>query len=262
MTTSSTNRFRYWWRGLSSMFAALLHPFGSWWCRDISHLKSEERLERGCVFVLPGIQGKSPVEFGVARGLEDAGVNIAIEVFDWTTGFSPFFLLHLRLASLHRRAIDKLTRRLVQYSQDYPGKPIHIIGHSGGGGIAMLTASQLPDDLQLETVTLLGAAVSSRFPVENALNNIRRGLWNVSSRRDFTLLVIGTTIAGTIDGRHSAAAGALGFRESHDRLIEIPFRWQMARSWNFGGHFGYVNRVFIAGWVAPIINDQSIESRN
>jgi hypothetical protein len=58
-------------------------------------LKTNARLEQGCVFVLPGIQGKSPVEFAVARGLAEGGVRMAVEVFDWTTGFWPFFLFYL-----------------------------------------------------------------------------------------------------------------------------------------------------------------------
>jgi hypothetical protein len=79
-------------------------------------------------------------------------------------------------------------------------------------------------------------------------------------------LVAGTLALGTIDRRHTASAGAVGFRVSRDltpenqllyetRLHQEPYRIEMARSFNLGGHFGPVNRRFVARWVAPRLND-------
>ena len=255
-TAENTDRLRRFWRGLISVFGSIVYPLGYWWCRDVSHLASSDRLERGCVFVLPGIQGKSPMEFAVARGLCDGGVELAIKIFDWTTGFCPLFLFHLRSTRWHRQAVQRLIEQIAQYQNDYPGRPVHLIGHSGGGGISMLAAAQLPDDLQLESIVLLAPAISSRFEVNAAVKNVSRGILNVSSRRDFVLLVIGTSVAGTIDGRHTPSAGAFGFKESDDKLHETPFEFPMVASWHLGGHFGCVNRVFVADWIAPLISSE------
>jgi hypothetical protein len=45
-----------------------------------------ERLERGYVIVLPGIEGRSFLNRGIAAGLSDAGVPYGIEIYDWTDG--------------------------------------------------------------------------------------------------------------------------------------------------------------------------------
>ena len=75
---------------------------------------------------------------------------------------------------------------------------------------------------------------------------------------------IGTIVAGTMDGRHTPAAGMIGFRPPAGlgaagrelyatRLHEVAFRPEMCAAFHFGGHMGATNRVFVAERIAPLL---------
>jgi pimeloyl-ACP methyl ester carboxylesterase len=250
------------WRGLVSMLGAYLFFLGYWWCRSIRPLRSPQRMSQGCVFILPGIQGTSPMEYAVARGLVDGGVECGIEVFDWTTRLWPLFLFHLRASFWHRYMARRLAARIRDYQRRQPGRPVFLIGHSGGGGIALLAAELLdagnpPAGAPLAGVVLLAAAVSPLYDVRPALRGSRQ-IWNFCSPLDCLLLGLGTMAAGTMDGWHLMSAGCLGFFGKstgapgfHQRM----YRLAMLRSWNGGGHFGCVNRLFIAHHIAPLLRE-------
>ena len=44
-----------------------------------------ERLNRGLVIALPGIEGRSKLNEDICRGLDEGGVSWAIELYDWTS---------------------------------------------------------------------------------------------------------------------------------------------------------------------------------
>lgn len=247
-------------RGSLSFMGMLLFPLGWWWCRSVKQLATPERLDRGCVFVLPGIQGKSPIEFGVARGLNDAGVNLGIVIFDWTTGFWPFFLFHLRASFWQRAMMQKLTTAIIDYQAAYPDRPVYLIGHSGGAGLSLMTTANLPDSIRIAGVVLLGPAVSPFFDYQSACSKTEFGIWNFYSPFDFFFLGIGTLVAGTMDHWHWPSAGMVRFKTASNattsqlpQLIQIGYHPSMVRSWNFGGHFGYTNRLFVSDHVAPVL---------
>ena len=104
-----------WWRGMTSAAGTLTIPFGRCCCGGIDRLYTRQRLERGLVILLPGIQGKSNIESSVARGLDDAGIEIAIEIYDWTTGCWLLFPYHLRALSRTRREAANLADRVREY---------------------------------------------------------------------------------------------------------------------------------------------------
>ncbi|MDA7503801.1 alpha/beta hydrolase [bacterium] len=252
-------------RGLSSFVGMLLFPIGWWWCRSIDSFATPDRLDRGCVFVLSGIQGKSPIEFGVARGLNDAGVRSGIVIFEWTTGLWPLFLFHLRAKFWHRRMAKKLANAIVEYQSKYPGRPVFLLGHSGGAGLSLMAANELPDGNKLSGIILLGPAVSPIFPLDSALTKTEQGIWNFHSILDCLFLGIGTILAGTMDGKHRPSAGMVCFKgtsikdKSEPQLHQLGYSFKMISQWHFGGHFGYSNRVFIANEVAPLIEMHHIE---
>jgi pimeloyl-ACP methyl ester carboxylesterase len=243
------------WRGLVSMLGAFLFFLGYWWCRSIRSLKSPERMRKGCVFTLPGVQGKSPMEFAVARGLADGGVECGIEVFDWTTRLWPLFLFHLRATFWHRLMAGRLAAKIRDYRRRYPGRPVFLIGHSGGGGLALRTAELLDAGERLAGVVLLAVAVSPLYDVRPALRRSRH-VWNFYSPLDCVLLGVATMAGGTMDGWHLFSAGASGFfgtSKDCPGLHQQRYHPSMLRSWNAGGHFGWVNRVFIADCIAPLL---------
>jgi pimeloyl-ACP methyl ester carboxylesterase len=251
-------------------------PFGGLLPDRFFQTVSDDRLDHGLVLILPGIEGHSFLNMAILHGLADGGLRYAMDVFDWTTGNRFYTLYHLRAWQRNLRVAQQLAERIVKYQDKYPGRPVWIVGHSGGGAMALLTAKALPQNHRLTGLILLAAAISPRFDISQILGKVERGIWNFHSWLDCVFVGIGTTIFGTFDGRHMPSAGMLGFLptpnsngltltpESTDgpTLIEIAYHPRMIAAFNLGGHFGCVNRVFISENIAPLIRGKQIETES
>ena len=212
-----------------------------------------ERLEQGYVIVLPGIEGHSLLNRGIAAGLVDAGLPYGVEIYDWTEG--PLWAVYnLRSRKLHARQAAIIRDKILSYRRQYPGRPVYLVGHSGGGALSLLTAESLPEGSGVTGIVLIVPAISPRYPLHAALAKVDRGIWNYRSYGDCVYLGALTTLFGTVDGRHVPAAGAVGFSKPLDpRVHEIPFEISMLRDWNTGGHLTCTNRTFVRKWIAPIL---------
>ncbi len=251
-------------RGCQSILGVLLHPLGRFTGALLNDLRTPDRLQRGLVLVLPGIEGLSFVNQSIARGLADGGVEAAIEIHDWTTGVILLLLYHLRGWRRNLRQVDRLVRRITEYRQAYPGRPVHLVGHSGGGAMTVLTLERLPPEVNVTGAILLEPSISRRYDLSTALARTSQGIWSFYSWLDFLFEGVATSLAGTTDGKYGPAAGMIGFRppaglsESNRglyqaRLHEISFRLNMIADFHFGGHFGPTNRVFVAERIAPLL---------
>jgi pimeloyl-ACP methyl ester carboxylesterase len=251
-------------RGCTSAARAGVFPLGRWWPGGLSRLSECERLDRGLVIVLPGIEGRSFFAFDIAHGLCEGGTEAAVEIFDWTTGLAPLFLYHLRASGRNQRRAAAVAQRIAAYQDDYPGRPVHLVGHSGGGGIALLALGALPAGRRVASVILLAPAVSPQFAIHDVLPKTERGIWNFWSPLDALFLAAGTLVFGTLDGRHAIAAGAQGFAATPEpesaavddvrpRLHQLRYDLSLCRQFHLGGHFGCANRVFISETVAPLL---------
>lgn len=231
------------------------------------------RLEQGYTIVLPGIEGTSPLNASLARGLVDGKWPAAVEVYDWTAGSVFLFPVTLRALERNKDEARKIARKIVAYQDKYPGRPVHVIGHSGGGGIAVLTLEALPPDRQVTSAILLAPAISPEYDLRRALRHAQVGIYNFYSPYDVGFLKAGTTLMGTIDGQHTAAAGAVGFRppwglNEADRqlyatkLRQQPYTRKMAQSGHAGGHTGWSGRRFVIEWLCPLlfsqVNEQAV----
>ena len=253
------------WRGWSCLATFAVAPLG-WFVRGgFIQQMQPERLECGLILVMPGIEGRSFLNIAIMQGLLDAGLPHAIDIVDWTTGFKGFVLYHLRGYRRNLRVASALAERIATYRRDYPGRPVWIVGHSGGGGMALLTAAALPNDVRLTGVVLLAAAVSPRFDLRPIQGRVERGIWNYSSWLDWLFVGLGTTLCGTIDGVHGPAAGMIGFLSETDEQLPPLTQWSYQSRYigqfNLGGHFGCVHRVFVAETIAPILADDSTEAQ-
>jgi len=218
------------------------------------------RLDRGLVIVLPGIEGRSRFNEDICRGLDAAGVDWAIELHDWTSWLGPLY--NLRAEVENRQKAREVGWRIARYHWDYPDRPVVLVGQSGGAAIAIWTAEGLMRGHKVEGLILLAASISPGYPLEFALANTRRGIVNLHSSRDLLLLGVGTTVAGTMDGRHSASAGQAGFRQppselreelGYDRLYPVPWRPEMGQAGNPGLHITSGAMGFVAEFVAPLV---------
>jgi len=255
---SSAARFR---RGLGSAISGQSMPLGNWFRRGVDDLEATERHAYGLVLVLPGIEGRSSLNMSIARGLDDGGVPAAVEIFDWTTGRRWLSLYHLRASQLHRDSARRLADRIVRYQDAHPGRPVFLIGHSGGCGVAAYALRALPEGRSVCGVIFLAAALSPRFDLRDVLGRVERGLWSFHSCWDWLQLGLGTTLLGTVDGRHVPSAGMVGFRgdagtessPAAHHLSQMPHRLAFVRSWHWGDHWSCANRVFVSDLLAPLL---------
>ncbi len=224
-------------------------------CRHQPYVSSE-RLDRGLVIVLPGIEGASQLNRDICEGLDVGGVFKAIQLYDWTSRLGPLY--NLRAINRNRKQAGELANYIRRYRRICPHAPVFIIGQSGGGAIAVWTAEILGNREPVDGVILLAASLSPGYRLEKAIKGTRRGIVSYYSHRDWFL--IGTNIAGTMDGQFTSSAGRIGFDQPsplpHDykKLIQIPWQPHMARSGHTGGHLTSGDASFIADYVAPFVN--------
>lgn len=170
---------------------------------------SAEQLDRGLVWVFPGVDSDAARMRPVIDAYRSAGVDSAIRMHDWTRPFGLFS----NLVSLHRNRADadRIAREIAAYGRAHPGRPIDLVGYSGGAGMAVFTAEALPADVHLRHVILVQAALSPQYDLCPALERVDGRLVAFHCPRDWLILGAGTSLLGTMDRRHSAAAGKDGF---------------------------------------------------
>jgi hypothetical protein len=217
------------------------------------------RLERGLVLVLPGIEGRSILNEAICKGLHDGGVNAAIELHDWTSPLGPLY--NLRAKRRNRDAAEEIAQHIVRYQTTYPGRPVLLVGQSGGGGMAVWTLEALPPGTEIEGAVLLSASLSPEYMLDRALEHTRRGIVSFYSHRDWFLLGIGTTLTGTMDGEHTSSAGRTGFEvpgaggtpPCYEKLYQVAWNREMSDTGYTGGHLSASAARFISTYVAPFI---------
>ncbi len=112
-----------------------------------------ERLEQGYTLYLPGIFGSNKIT--VIQSLKKADVPTAIEFFDWTAGPALFVYNHLNRPR-NRLQAKKAAAKLVAYQTQYPGRPMHVVGYSGGGTMAVMTLEALPPGVRVTNAVVIG----------------------------------------------------------------------------------------------------------
>jgi pimeloyl-ACP methyl ester carboxylesterase len=214
-----------------------------------------ERLDRGYVVMLPGVEN-SPWQFhGTIRGLREAGIDLAFDIVEWGDGSDS--LENLRDLARNQERARRIAFQLAGYQVSYPDRPVTLIGYSGGAGIAALAAESLPESVCLERLILIGAALSPDYDLSKARSQCRRGVVNFYSERDRWILGLGTLWFGTIDRRKTPSAGCQGFRDSSGALLDFPdllqaaWRPDWARLGHRGNHVGWLS----SRWAREVLAD-------
>lgn len=230
-------------------------------CGNPQPYVTEQRLQRGLVIVLPGIEGRSLFNEEICRGLDCGGIDWAIELRDWTIHVPLGFLINLRAEQRNRAQAGRIADRIVRYQQNYPGRPVVLVGQSGGGAIAAWICEAMPWGRKIDGAIMLAAALSPDYPLTGALRNCRRGIINFHSNRDVVLLWLGTTVYGTMDGQHRSSAGRIGFTvpppkdrpREYEKLVQVPWTYEMAQAGNIGTHMSSGDAGFVAAYIAPLV---------
>lgn len=225
-------------------------------CAPAQPFVSPERMDRGLVVVLPGIEGRSFLNEAICRGLDEGGVNEAILLWDWTA--VP--LGNLRTMQRNQRKAGELAEMISRYRIGHPEQPVFLVAQSGGAAIAVWACEQLDPGVEVEGCVLLAGALSPSYPLTPALRNCRRGIVSFYSERDWILAA--TKLAGTMDGDHTFSAGRVGFKRpqtagggsgQYEKLHEIAWRPEMSEAGHGGSHVGVGAVPFVSGYVAPLI---------
>jgi pimeloyl-ACP methyl ester carboxylesterase len=233
---------------------------------SVRDLGTADRMSRGLVIVLPGIEGRSAFNYDIARGLDEGGVSSGIEIYDWNVPIPGGALINLTDYERNVEQARKLDKRIIRYQETYPGRAVHLVGHSGGAGLAVLALEQFPKDRKVTAAILLAGAVSPTHDLTRALARTRYGIFNYYSPADVGFLQIGTSIFGNIDRGHGPAAGAVGFevprgmsaasRDEYRKLHQIKWSRRMANYGNPGSHTGWSDRAWVRKYLAPLIVEQ------
>ena len=220
-------------------------------------------LEQGLTLVLPGIEAESVFTYGMCDGLHEGGLPGAIRVFNWGLPFPGGYLANLTRMDRNRRRAADIAQEVCLYQDAFPGRPVHLMAQSGGAGLAVFAAEALPQGRQLDSIVLLGAALSPTYNLAKALARTRKGLLNSYSTRDTYVLGWGTRIFGTTDRKFTPAAGCTGFqipaglsdaerRLYDEKLLQLPWMPQMAETGrHYGGHVSCGCETHLARHIAP-----------
>lgn len=239
-------------------------------CGSEQPFVTPDRLQRGLVVVLPGIEGRdSGLADSIARGLDQGGVNWAIEIEDWTSAWGPLY--NLRAEDRNRLKAQQLSHRIRRYQLAYPDRPVVLVGQSGGGAIAVWTAEVLQPKQTIKGILLVNVALAQDYPLFKAFDHTELGIVSFYSPRDWMLLGVGTTVYGTMDGRHSVSAGMERFEipvecpHAYDNLFQIGWTKEMTREGHPGLHMTSAAKDFVARYLAPLVlaktwNTQGIEA--
>ena len=224
---------------------------------------TEQRLRNGLVVILPGIEGESGLNRDIRRGLVKAGDVRAIPIWPWGRPVPLLGLLINQIDFLgNRLAGASIAKRIADYQDKHPGRPVYVIGHSGGGGVAVFVAESMPKDHKLDGLVLLSASISSAYDLTKALGNCRGGIVNYYSREDVGLLAVGTTVLGTVDGTHGPSAGLLGFdapsnqdkknkKDAYQKLTQISLAGLVyGTAHELCTSIGFV-REHVSKWISP-----------
>lgn len=218
-----------------------------------------QELDRGMIVLFPGVGGGLWEVEGPTRAFRAAGVKAAIRALDWQNWLGS--LRNLIDEKHNRKMAARLASELAEYAHEHPGRPIDLVGYSGGGGLALFVVEALPDDVRPRNVILVHAAISTGYDLTPALRKMAGVVVNLYSRRDSVILGAGTRLFGAMDRVYENSAGYAGFDVSRAVADSTLQKRVLQRAWTtdddtlayYGGHYDIVampwNRVVIAPYL-------------
>jgi pimeloyl-ACP methyl ester carboxylesterase len=215
--------------------------------------------KRALVIVVGGVGGIDIAGIAAQWSLPRAGIHAEIREFRWTHG-RGHHIRDLQDTEHYLQKAAELALEINQVQAADPDRPIYLVGKSGGTGIVLAAAEQLPP-ASLERIVLLSAAVAPTYDLRPALRATKHEVVAFYSPFDLFVLGWGTKRFGTMDRYYGSSAGLRGFvvpagltpqdRLLYDRLVQLPWTPSMIWEGNTGGHLGTSMPAFMAKEVAP-----------
>jgi pimeloyl-ACP methyl ester carboxylesterase len=213
----------------------------------------------GVVYLVGGIGGFDSMGCCARVMFPAAGIHHELRDFIWTHGKGSFLKDLQDTRHLVHKA-DELAAQIREQHTREPQRPIFLVAKSGGTGLALLAAEQLPPST-LERMVLISAAVTPEYDLRPALRATRREVVAFSSKNDQVILNWGTRQFGTVDRFYGPGAGYRGFvmpktldaedLELYKRLVQVHWKPTMLIYGYAGTHTGTSSPGFLLGEVAP-----------
>lgn len=220
---------------------------------------------QGLIWVFPGVEGDAWQVARACHAWRSAGVQSAIEVYDWDRPFA--LLLNLVQHERNRREARRMAGRIAEYRARHRDTPIDLVGYSGGGGMAIMVAEALPAQVRLRHIILAQPALSPEYDLSLALTHVDGKLVHFYNPHDWLILGAGTRLFGTMDRRKVFSSGKVGFdleravpdANLRTKVEQISWTREMLYLGHLGGHTG----MFAYRWnlrnVAPYLLPESVE---
>jgi pimeloyl-ACP methyl ester carboxylesterase len=152
----------------------------------------------------------------------------------------------------------KIAADIQAYQQQYPGRPVYLIGQSGGCAVSVFTAETLAGAgaPSVSGIVLLDASLGADYDLTAALGQTQKGIVNFYNLSDVALLEVGTQIFGNLDGSHGNSAGRTGFGVTYPKLYQVQVKQNMVSQFA-QPHFADTSAAFTARYISPWIIDQT-----
>ncbi len=212
-----------------------------------------EMLNKGIVYILPGIQGVDYHYLNMRKGLQGAGLQCAIKIHPWGCHIRGIGLLINETDTTDDRGWGRrIAAEIADYQSKYPGRPVYLIGQSAGCGVSVFAAEAMAAGgaAPVSGIILLDASLGADYNLTTAIGQSRKGMVNFYNLRDVAMLEVGTDIFGNVDGTKGDSAGRIGFATSPDKLYQVRVQQDMVSSLE-NPHFADTSSAFTTNYIAP-----------
>jgi pimeloyl-ACP methyl ester carboxylesterase len=194
----------------------------------------------GRLLILPGVGNTRFHLAGFVEAAEQQLPHFEVEVRTWGV---PFLTIHnLRAHDRNVATAAEIAADITAWRRSHPTEKFYLVGYSGGGGMVVLVAAALPDDVAIDRLILVAPAISPDYPiVEAVMPHVREFVANFASDRDLQV-GWGTSTFGTIDRKMTESAGAIGFAAENPRLLQHLWSLDDVAFGHHGNHLSYLNR--------------------
>ncbi len=230
-------------------------------------MRSGLPIRQGCLdqeflVIVDGVGGFQFAPILIRRMLRLADATMGTVYFPWQFGLVGEIFTDLMWLRRNKKMGAKLAEELTKLRQEFPQAKIHLVSYSGGVGISVFALELLPNSTIVESLIMACPALSPTYNLAPALSNVSRA-YALVSNGDYGILGIGTTVLGTTDRKHCAAAGQRGYQlptnTKTEDIVEYAklkeLRWDKSQRelGHSGGHTGWASGPWLAKHMLPII---------
>jgi len=197
-----------------------------------------------------------------ARGLRKAGFTGEFRYWSWHAAWRAWLVLPLLADGTHtERRARELATFLREQRLAHPERPMHLMGYSAGGFIAVRALELLAAEaeagespIEVDSLVLLAAAFWPGRDLNPASRCVRGVIVNSTSPID-VIVGLGTCITGTCDRHFSPSIGSRGYRgQPCDKVVSLRWKASLIRQGHIGSHFTAAATNFIEKTIAPIVD--------